>query len=204
MVDSTDISAYGCYRRACLARQDAGHRGSQYLLYALLELRYCIERYLFETLDLIRMGNLSKTEAKLWGAHGLKNAVLKADADFVMKLQFINLLKQADQRLRHAIITSGDLPVPDLDALDSLYGRIGAYLHAPCPSRLIIMDVAWWKQLDVLATEGVKCMEPFVHAPYARFDMNESGKALFDDFKSGRVSPEETLVRLRVAYSSGP
>lgn len=56
------------------------------------------------------------------------------------------------------------------------------------------MDVDWWKRLEALASEGVKYMKPFVHAPYARFDLNESGKLLFDDFKTGRLSAEETLV----------
>jgi hypothetical protein len=196
MIDTTDISAYGCYRRACFARKHAGHRGSHLLLYALLELRYCVERYLFETLDTIRMGNLSKAEAKLWGAKGLKQAILKVEPDFVIKLKFVNLLRRAHAPLRDAGLTSGDLPIPDLEQLEGIYGSVGNFLHAPSPTGKIIMDVEWWKRLDEVAVEGLRHMEKLVHAPYVQFNMNEAGLLLFADFKSGRLSEEETLREL--------
>jgi len=78
--------------------------------------------------------------------------------------------------------------------LDSLYGKLEP-IYTPLAQRANHHGCRLVEEVEALASEGVKYMKPFVHAPYARFDLNESGKLLFDDFKTGRLSAEERLLQ---------
>ena len=158
-------------------------RDGALLFYAALEFRFAIERFLFAYLTRVN-GDIGKTQEKLYEAGKLKAAILRAEPEFVKKLEFTNLCVKA---IGHHLT----IPIPDLDELDRLYGRLGRYLHAIKRPGETLQSHKWWTDLENLLREIEGVLAPVASQPIAGFSLNDAGLALFKDFTAGKKTEEE-------------
>lgn len=159
-------------------------------VYAALELRCCIERTLFEYLVLVKLTDLPSTMEKLYRAKDLKKTLLKADPDFLRKLDYVNLLLEAGE-------VPARVTIPDLDKLASLYGQINAYVHAPKRPGKTADDVNWWTQLQALECEAEECLKTILSRPVGRINLNELGWANFEAWKCGGKTDAQVIEEFR-------
>ena len=171
-----------------LARFEKTHDAS-FLLYAALEFRMGIERYLFMWLATIHR-DLSREQLKLYRARDLKRSVLKIEPEFMLKLEFAKALCEASNL---------QIPfnLPNLDELSEIYGRLGAYLHAIKNPSEPIENSKWWENLSLLLNRSKKTLEPLVSAPFLWPQMNKPGKSAYKKFKHGSLTYEELVALLR-------
>jgi hypothetical protein len=197
MFDPTDISAYGCYVRACKLRQDAElYSRPELLRYGALEVRFSIERYFWEMLDHLNSKLPPKRKRRLWSVGQLRATILGEDPAFIEKLHFVNLLIRADlmpQPNRSILVH-----VPDLDEFDDHYGKIGGYLHAPKNGEKIAAETAWWEGLRNQLKLAVDLLKPYVHADMVKFDVSTLSRPIFEDYQSGKMNEAEVLAAMTV------
>lgn len=181
----TNVVIRGGYLDRALANLRAfdASRDGALLFYASLEFRFAIERFLFAYLTRVR-ADISKTQEKLYEAGKLRAAILDAEPDFFAKLRFTNLCVAAMQ-------LPLEIPLPDLDHLGSLYGKIGRYLHAIKRPGDTLQNPEWWSDFLSVLHETETTLAPLASQPIAGFKLNENGLALFEEFKSGKKTPEE-------------
>jgi len=65
------------------------------IIYAALEYRICIERYLFEVLVLLKIKDIPKKYEKLYRAKDLSSTIFKIEPDLIKKLEFTNIFFEA-------------------------------------------------------------------------------------------------------------
>lgn len=162
-----------------------------YLFYTSLELRNCIERYLFEQLVLIHM-----EEAKLekfkneYRTKRFKQAILDSEPEFFKKIEFMNIFFEA-------MGVPFKIPEPDFNTLDTFYGRLGNYLHSLKIPSQSTEDQNWWKNFHSLLDEIMAYMSTLLGNPQAHFKLNEIGKRNFEAFLSGEMNKDEVNKSIR-------
>jgi hypothetical protein len=171
-----------------LIRFDKTHNAS-FLLYAALEFRMAIERYLFMWLVTIQP-NLSKNLRNLYLAKSLKQAVLKIEPEFSLKLEYAKAFCEA-ANLQIAFTS------PSLDELNEIYGQLGTYLHAIKDPSETIENPIWWENLSALLNRTKTVLYPLVSTELIWPRMNEPGKVAYDKFKSGLLDYGELVALLK-------
>jgi hypothetical protein len=162
---------------------------ASFLLYAALEFRMGIERYLFMWLATIHK-KLSKEQLQLYRARDLKRSVLSIEPDFILKLEFAKALCEANN-LQIAFT------LPNLDELSEIYGRLGAYLHAIKNPSETVENPEWWQNLSRLLERSKKVLRPLVSVPFMWPRMNKSGESAYEKFKHGILTYEKLVTLLR-------
>ena len=109
-----------------------------YLFYAALELRICIERFLFEYLVIINTEEEKIDKyMKEYRIKNLSNAIYEAEPEFDSKLEYTNFYLAA--------INAGfQMQIPDKDKLNSYYGKLGNYLHNFKKPSETKQNQEWW------------------------------------------------------------
>ncbi len=151
------------------------------LLYAALELRFTIERTLFEYLVLVKNLEMSKNIEKLYSAKDLKNAILHADPQFPRKLEFMIAFAPH-------ISSTAEIRKPDLGLLSQTYGFLGSYLHAPKKPEVTWESPKWWSELEKRIRKAVQHLVDLHSGPFAHIDLNKEGTSLFLRYASGELS----------------
>ena len=153
-----------------------------WLFYTALELRFCIEQTLRTYLELLQV-EWTKPLAKLYRAKELKQAILNAEPEFVEKLAFVDVIVRA-------IHPVGVFQL-DLDKLNTYYGRLGAYLHAPLYQDKTVRDPNWWQSFSDLLVEIKAYLKEVLRHPMATFHPTEEGWDMFKKWKAGEVTDDE-------------
>jgi hypothetical protein len=179
-----DASMY--YNRAliCFQKAFSEHDGS-YLFYTALELRVCMERFLFEYLVLINVGdeNIDKY-LKEYRVKNLSNAIYEAEPEFDKKLEYTNFYL-------NAIGADFGIKIPDKDKLNALYGKLGNYLHNFKDPAYTTNNEGWWQRFIQLLEEARSHLFEYFKRPIGYFKMNEKGLALYQAYKDESISKEE-------------
>jgi hypothetical protein len=155
------------------------------LLYSAYELRCAIESFLYDYLCFLHDAQLSKTLEKLYLAKDLKNAIRNIEPDFEQRIAFNNLIHLAMG------LDVVNIPVPDLDKLGELYGRIGAFMHVQKEAMDSKGSDTRWAELEKLVKDTQTFMHDLVHPQKSRVELTPDGVALFEDFKCGSKSSDE-------------
>ena len=161
------------------------------LFYSAYELRCAIESFLYDYLYFLRDGQLSKSLKKLYLAEHLKNAIRELEPDFEQRIAFNNLIHLAMG------LDVVNIPVPNLDKLGELYGRIGAFMHVQKEAMDSNGSDTRWAELEQLVKDTQTFMHDLVHPQKSRIELTQDGVALFENFKRGSKSPDEvkTLIQ---------
>jgi len=161
------------------------------LFYSAYELRCAIESFLYDYLYFLRDGQLSKSLKKLYLAEHLKNAIRELEPDFEQLIAFNNLIHLAIG------LDVVNIPVPNLDKLGELYGRIGAFMHVQKEAMDSNGSDTRWAELEQLVKDTQTFMHDLVHPQKSRIELTQDGVALFENFKRGSKSPDEvkTLIQ---------
>jgi len=173
-----------------LTRFEQTHDAS-FLLYAALEFRMGIERYLFMWLFTIHR-DLNKKHMKLYRPRDLKRSILKIEPEFMLQLEFAKALAEANNLQIPFIL-------PDLDELSEIYGQLGACLHAIKKPNETIENSKWWKKLSLLLHRSKRTLEPLVSAPFMWPHMNRHGRSVYRKFKRGLLTYEALVEHLKTA-----
>lgn len=162
---------------------------ASFLLYAALEFRMGIERYLFMWLAIIHR-DLSKKQMKLYRATDLKSTVLKIEPEFMLKLEFAR-----------AFCDAANFPIaftsPNLDELSEIYGQLGSYLHAIKSPSDTVENPKWWETLSLLLHRTKTTLHPLVSTEFIWPRMNEHGEAAYQKFKNGLLTYDELVALLK-------
>lgn len=164
-----------------------------WLFYTALELRFCIEQTLRTYLELLRV-EWTKPLAKLYRAKDLKQAILNAEPEFVEKLAFVDVLIRA-------IHPTGVFQL-DLDKLNTYYGRLGAYLHAPLYENKTVKVASWWQSFSDLLVEIKAYLKEVLRHPMATFHPAGDGWKMFARWKAGEVTDAEVQQDFRGGFHS--
>jgi hypothetical protein len=164
------------------------------LFYSAYELRCAIESFLYDYLYFLRDGQFSKSLKKLYLAEHLKNAIRELEPDFEQRIAFNNLIHLAMG------LDVVNIPVPDLDRLGELYGRIGAFMHVQKEAVDTNGSDTRWAELEQLVKDTQTFMHDLVHPQKSRVELTPAGVALFEDFKRGTKSPDQikTIVQANI------
>lgn len=185
------IDATMHYNRAiiCLDKAFNCPDGS-YLFYATLELRVCIERFLFEYLVIMNTDD-EKMEKymKEYRIKNLSNAILEAEPEFDKKLEYTNFYLTT-------IGAGFEMQIPDKDKLNSYYGKLGNYLHNFKKPAESTQNQEWWISFIQLLEETRAYLFEFFKVPRAFFKMNAKGLELYQEYKEGTVTKEEIAKKI--------
>ena len=185
------IDASMHYNRAiiCLEKCFQIPDGS-YLFYATLELRNCIERFLFEYLVIMNTEAVKiEKYMKEYRIKNLSNAILEAEPEFDKKLEYTNFYL--------ATIGAGfQMQIPDKDKLNSYYGKLGNYLHCFKKPDDTTQNQEWWNAFIQLVEEIRAYLYKFFEVPRAFFKMNNRGLELYNEYKNENLSKEEIAKKI--------
>jgi hypothetical protein len=170
----------------------ADRNAGEYLIYAALEYRCAIERLVFDYLTLVD-ANLPDDTEGLYRIVKMRGKILQIEPDFHHKIDFLNLYFRA-------IGSQQQFPKPDLDLLNSLHGRLGAFLHTINEPRGTIENPEWWNRLQQLLSQVREVMTPLANVPTVRYKMNDAGWKLFAEFKFRKKSEDEIIKVFQVSH----
>lgn len=188
-----DASSY--YNRAVICLQKAFNLpDGSYLFYASLELRNCIERFLFEYLIIIKTDDrVLKKYLKEYRIKNISGAIKDVEPEFYKKLEFTNFYLSA-------IGQGFQVPIPDTEKLNGYYGKLGNYLHHFNQPINSTNNQEWWNTLIQLIEETRAYLFQFFESPRAFFKMNERGLIHYEDYKKGIIPKEEIAKKILVDY----
>lgn len=185
------IEAAMCFNRAVICLHKAFNiPDGSYLFYAALELRICIERFLFEYFIIMNTEE-EKIEKymKEYRIKNLLNAILEAEPEFDSKLEYTNFYLAT-------IGAEFQMQIPDKDKLNSYYGKLGNYLHNLKRPNDTVQNQDWWNTLIQLLEEVRAYLFEFFKVPRVFFKMNDKGFELYQAYKDGSLSKEEIKKRI--------
>lgn len=188
------MAAMSCVQRL-VGLLESHRNGQPVLLYAGLELRYSIERTLFEYLVLVRNFDVPKTMEKLYSAKDLKAEVLMHEPQFFEKIEFMATLAPF-------IGVPGEVRKPDLDLLADCYGKVGGYLHAPKRPEKTWENPGWWTRLEDIVRSGAEHLIHLYGGSVGFIELNERGAELFSKFASGVFSLADVKAHLEEHYKN--
>lgn len=176
------------YNRAIICFQNAfGMHNGSFLIYAALELRISIERFLFEYLVIMNVDeNKIETYMKEYRIKNLSNAIYDAEPEFDKKLEYTNFYLST-------IGADFEIKIPDTNILNSYYGKLGNYLHNFKRPADTVQKQEWCDNFIDLLEKTRSYLFEFIGTPRAFFKMNEIGLKLYEEFK------KETLTRDEIA-----
>lgn len=160
-----------------------------YLFYAALELRICIERFLIEYLVIMKADEKLESIMNEYRIKNLSRAIYEAEPEFDNKLEYTNFYLQT-------IGSDFDLPIPDMNRLNTIYGKLGSYLHNFKKPALSTQNQEWWNSFIQLLEESRAFLYEYFKVPRAFFDMNEIGLKLYQAYKDGSLSKEEIKQKI--------
>jgi len=185
------IDASMHFNRAVISFKKAfdSHDGS-YLFYTALELRVCIERFLFEYLVLMNVDDESiEKYMKEYRIKNLSNAIYEAEPEFDKKLEYTNFFLKT-------IGAEFDIKIPDKDKLNSLYGKLGNYLHNFKKPSESTQNETWWNTFIQFLEETRAYLFEFFKVPRAFFKMNAKGLELYQAYKDESLTKEEIQEKI--------
>lgn len=190
------ISASMHYNRAVICLDKAfGFPDGSYLFYTALELRICIERLLFEYLVL--MGASSEKIESIMDEYRIKNlskAIYEIEPEFDKKLEYTNFYLRV-------IGADFETPIPNKNKLNSMYGKLGKYLHNFKKPADSVQNQEWWNNLIVLIQETRTYLFEFFKVPRGFFQMNETGLQSYKEYKDGIVPKDEIVKKILADYA---
>lgn len=182
---SADSSAY--YARARRCYDEVAKTGkAEPMIYAALELRNCIERLLFEYLVLLGHDRITKAQAKAYRPTEIKDYILAIEPDFDIKMRFTGLITQA--------LTGSGVYVLNLVDVSQLYGRLGAYLHAPKRPDVTVENPRWWGRLNEALQETFGVLELVYTNAIASVKLHGDGIELYARWKRGEIDDREAAA----------
>jgi hypothetical protein len=187
-----DINAATHYNRAaqCLEVFNE-HNNPNYLFYASLELRNCIERFLFEQLVLIHLDEEKLQKFKNeYRTKNFRRAILESEPQYYEKIEFMNIYFEA-------LGAPFRIPEPDFDTIDTFYGRLGNYLHSLKMPSVSTESPEWWENFHSLLGDIMNFMAELLRYPQAHFKLNESGNKIFEDYLNGEKNREEVIISIQ-------
>lgn len=185
------IESAMCYNRAviCINRALNVPDGS-YLFYAALELRICIERFLFEYLVIMNTEDVKiEKYMKEYRIKNLSKAILEVEPEFDMKLEYTNFYLAT-------IGADFQMQIPDKEKLNLYYGKLCNYLHSFKRPIDTTQNQEWWNIFIQLLEEVREFLFQLFKVPRAFFKMNENGLALYQAYKDNSISKEEIKKRI--------
>ncbi len=185
------IDASMHYNRAIICLDNAFNiPDGSFLFYAALELRICIERFLFEYLVIMRVDEEKiETYMNEYRIKNLSNAIYEAEPEFDKKLEYTNFYL--------ATIKIGfQMQVPDMHKLNYYYGRLGNYLHNLKRPTTSTQNQDWWNDFIKLLDEIRAYMYEFFKVPRAFFQMNDIGLKLFEEYKNDTIPKDEISKKI--------
>lgn len=188
--DRYSTSAYAYWNRSRRLLNDFEQARHQ-LFYVAYELRCAIEAFLYDYLGFLRDGELPKALEKIYRAKHLRDAIYDLEPDFEESIAFNNIVHAA-MGLKFI-----QIPVPDLDELNSLYGRIGAFMHVQKEAMDGEGSEARWMELEALVKEAQAFMQDLVHPQKSRLQLTADGIELFKEFKAGTKTAEQLEIQVR-------
>ena len=166
-----------------------------YLFYAALELRICIERFLFEYLVTMNTDEIKiETYMKEYRIKNLSNAIIEAEPEFDKKLEYTNFYLAT-------IGADFQMQIPDKDKLNSYYGKLGNYLHSFKKPSETTQNQEWWNFFIQLIEEVRAYLYQFFEVPRAFFKMNERGLELYNEYKDEKIAKEDIAKKILADYS---
>jgi hypothetical protein len=84
-----------------------------------------------------------------------------------------------------------EIMIPDKDKLNTLYGKLGNYLHNFQKPTETTQNEEWWSKLMVLLEETRKYLLQFLEVPRAFFKMNEKGLEPYQNYKDKSLTEDE-------------
>lgn len=177
-------------RRHCINSGDG-----QFLFYCALELRMGIERYLFAWVTMIS-SNINKNIESKYSSKDLNRYILSLEPQFITKVKFAKAHARACQMPL-------EINVPDLDQLNSLYGRLGGYLHCVKRPSKTVESSAWWNQLLLLLSEAIEVVKQLTSGPFYWPELNEKGKVIYDKFLNNELTESELVKLLQFEQLGG-
>jgi hypothetical protein len=161
------------------------------LFYCAFELRCAIERVFYECLLHLSDGSLSKKASKLWAANDLRAAILETDADFFWKVEFFNIAAVARKEHRYV------MPLRNMQRLLRDYGLLHPYLHSQRAGSDSLSSPLWWHTFRDLI-EDLHCYAwRYCAGFHLKITLDELGRRLLEDLKSGTVRRQELIEKLR-------
>lgn len=185
------IAATMHYNRAviCIQRTFEEFDGS-FLFYAALELRICIERLFFEYLVIMKVDEETiEKYMKEYRIKNIANAIYKAEPEFDKKLEYTNFYLQT-------IGAEFEMPIPDRQRFDMLYGKLGNYLHNFKEPSLTTQNQEWWNTFISLLIETKNYLSEFFIVPRAFLKMNENGLKYYQAYKDGSMAKKEIREKI--------
>jgi len=189
------IEASMHYNRAVICIQNALNiPDGSFLFYATLELRICLERFLFEYLVIMQVDD-AKIEKymKDYRIKDLTSAIYEAEPEFDKKLEYTNFYLDK-------IGVGFQMQVPDKNILNTYYGKLGSYLHNFKRPSESTQNQEWWNTFIQLLEEIKTYMFEFFRVPRAFFQMNELGLKLYEEFKDINIAREEIARKILEGY----
>lgn len=185
------ISAASHYNRAVICFDNVfSFADGSHLFYSALELRNCIERFLFEYLVLIQIGeeNLEKFRNS-YRVKSFSMAIYESEPEFDKKLEFTNFYLQT---------IGAHFTIPKLDekALNSYYGKLGNYLHNFKRPDETVQNQEWWNNFILFIQETKSYLSEYLNVPRAFFKMNDKGLLLYQEYKNENISRDEIRAKI--------
>jgi hypothetical protein len=189
------IEASMHYNRAVICIQKAFNiPDGSFLFYAALELRICLERFLFEYLVIMQVED-AKIEKYMrdYRIKDLTSAIYEAEPEFDKKLEYTNFYLDT-------IGIGFQMQIPEMRILNAYYGKLGNYLHNLKKPSDSIQNQEWWNTFIQLLEEIKTYMFEFFRVPRAFFQMNEIGLKLYEEFKDINIAREEIARKILEGY----
>jgi len=165
-----------------------------HLFYAALEFRNAIERLLFEYLHILAIEDWEDKWEKAYQPKKLKAIILNVEPEFERKAEFLNLYCGAV-----------GLPVRteafDLDKWNSLYGRLGNFLHGQKRPEETSENKEWWEGFVALIKEVGQAIANEKQQPMGSMTLNEEGLELYRRWNVGEISEEEVRTEIQTAMN---
>jgi len=161
------------------------------LFYVAYELRCAIEAFLYDYLSFIHDGELTKKLNKLYSAKNLRAAILRIEPYFEKRIQFDNLIHES---MGFSVV---NIPVPDLNRLGKIYGKLGSYMHIQ-KELMDDDDLKKWVDLESLVKEAQGYLHDIVHPQKARVKLTDEGIELFTKYAQNQLDDAEVRRSLSI------
>ncbi|MFH1213480.1 MAG: hypothetical protein V1681_05295 [Candidatus Neomarinimicrobiota bacterium] len=165
-------------------------KNKAFLVYAALEYRICIERYLFEVLVLLKIDDVPRKYEKLYRVGELSKTIYEIEPDFINKIKFTNIILSALRIDSHIFI-------PNMDYLNEIYGKLGAYLHTIKDPEKTVKKEDWWKNLSSLILRTQSYIEKMIKNDLGTFELNEYGLEIYNKWLNGKLSVSQLTLIVR-------
>ena len=163
------------------------------LFYVAYELRCAIEAFLYDYLSFVHDGELTKKLNRLYSAKDLKAAILRIEPSFEKRIQFDNLIHES---MGFSVV---NIPVPDLNRLGMIYGKLGKYMHIQ-KEMMDDDDLKKWFDLESLVKQAQEYLHDLVHPQKARVKLTDEGIKLFTKYAHNQLDDAGVRKSLSIGF----